>query len=103
MLELNEENFNKEVIESNVPVLVGFWRQGCGSCAPIFSLMEDVKKDIGLKAKVGTLNVLENPETARKHKVPAVPTLIIFHNGESKERAVGLRSKETLIEKIESL
>ena len=103
LLKLTDENFEKEVLQSNIPVLVGFWRQGCGACSSLPFVLEEVSKSVGTRAKVGELNIFENPEIAQKYKVPAVPALVIFKSGEAKERAVGLRDKEVLINKLVSL
>jgi len=101
MLELSGENFKKEVLESELPVLVLFWRPGCPACRPLFPIIGEVEEDVEGRAKVGELNVLQNPEIAKEYKVPAVPTMVIFKNGEAKEKAVGLRSKEAIIGRID--
>ncbi len=103
MLELNDENFEREVLKNEQPVLVVFWRPGCGACLTIIPVIEEVAKEFEGRAKVGKLNIFENPETAKEYKVPAVPTLIIFKNGEPIEKAVGLRSKQILINKLNLL
>ncbi len=103
MLELNDENFEREVLKNEQPVLVDFWRPGCGACLAIVPVIEQVAKEFEGRAKVGKLNIFENPETVKVYKVPAVPTLIIFKGGKPIERAVGLRSKQVLIDKLNSL
>ena len=87
-------------MKNEKPVLVGFWRQGCNSCLDLMPLIESIEKEVGSKAEVGELNVLENPEIAKKYEIPGVPTLIIFKKGEPRERAVGLRPKQVLIDKL---
>jgi len=67
------------------------------------TVIDEIDKEVNNKAKVGKLNVFENSEIAEKYKIPAVPTLIIFKNGQAVQKAVGLRSKEVLINKINSL
>lgn len=103
MLELNDENFEKEVLKSEQPVLVVFWRPGCGACLTIAPVIKEVDKEFEGKAKVGKLNIFENPEVAKVYKIPAVPTLIIFKDGEPIEKAIGLRSKQILIDKLNLL
>ncbi len=103
MLELNDENFKSEVLESNQLVLVNFWRPGCGACFKMDPIIEEVAKEVEGKVKVGKLNIFEAPETANKYKIPATPALIIFKGGEPIERAVGLRPKQALIDKLNSL
>lgn len=96
MIDLNEENFKKEVLENEDSVLVCFSKQGCPACNNIMPILREVSKE----GKVGIVNVLESPEIASRYKIPAVPTLIIFKEGKAAERAVGIRPKEVLIEKL---
>ncbi len=103
MLELNDENFEREILKNEQPVLVVFWRPGCGACLAITPVIEEVAKEFEGRVRVGKLNIFENPETAKEYKIPAVPTLIIFKNGEPMEKAVGLRSKQILINKLNLL
>lgn len=100
MLELSENNFKEEVLESTKPVLVAFWRPGCGACSFLSPLLEAIEVEIKDRAKIGRVNIFENPEISERYKIPAVPTIIIFKCGEPKEKAVGLRSKDILINKI---
>ena len=102
-MEFNEDNFNKEVIESNLPVVVFFWKPGCSACANLDQTKEELSKDLDNKAKIGTLNILENPDISKNYKIPAVPTIIIFKNGKAKEKAVGLRPKQVIINRINLL
>ena len=103
MLELDDENFGKEVLKSEQLVLVYFWRPGCGPCLKLDPVIEEVAKEFEGRVMVGKLNIFESPEIATKYGIPATPTLIILKNGEPIERAVGLRSKQTLIDKLNSL
>ncbi len=103
MIELDGDNFEEEVVGCDLPTLVVFWRPGCGACSNIFPILKDLSDELGERAKVGELNVIYAPEIAKKYKVPAVPTMIVFKNGEAKERAIGIRSKEVLLERILSL
>jgi len=103
MLELNDENFESEVLKNEQLVLVDFWRPGCKACLIMIPVIEEVAKELEGRAKVGKLNVAENLETAKAYKIPGVPTIIIFKNGEPIEKAVGLRPKQVLIDKLNSL
>lgn len=103
MLELNDENFEKEVLQSRQPVLVDFWRPGCRACLMMAPVIEEVSREFEDRAKVGMLNMSENPESAKLYKIPAVPTLIIFKDGKPVEKAVGLRQKQVLIDKLNNL
>jgi len=103
MVQFTSENFKREVLQSEKPVLVDFWKPGCGPCESMAPIIKEVEKEVGEKAKVGKMNVLENPETAQNYKIMGVPTLIIFKDGEPKEKAIGLRSKQVIVDKINSL
>ncbi len=95
LVELNENNFNKEVLESEV-ILVSFHSPFCGACINIIPILEDISSQF----KVGIVNIYENRELANKYKIPATPTLIIFKDGKVKEKAVGKRDKDLIIEKM---
>lgn len=103
MLELNDENFEREVLKSEQLVLVDFWMPGCKACLAMTPVIEEVAKELNDRVKAGKLNVAENPETAKVYKIPGVPTLIIFKDGKPIEKAVGLRPKQILIDKLNLL
>ena len=103
MLELNDENFEEEVLKSEKLVLVVFGQPGCGACLTMAPIIEELAEEFGDRIKVGKLNVAENPATAQAYKIPAVPTFIIFKGGKPIEKAVGLRSKRVLADKLNSL
>jgi len=103
MLELNDENFKKEVLESKQLALVDFWRPGCRACLTMMPIIEEVAEEFKVRVRVGKLNINENPETARLYRIPAVPTIIIFKDGQPIEKAVGLRPKQVLVDKLNSL
>lgn len=96
MIELNQDNFKEEI---SGLILVFFWSPACGACVGCFPLAKDLSKYVN----VGMVNVFEEYEIAQEYNIPATPTIIIFKNGVAVERAVGLRSKELLISKMNSL
>ena len=88
-------NFNEEVLQSEVPVLVDFWAVWCGPCqmmAPILHELEAEMPDV----QIGKVNVDEQMDLARQFRVVSIPTLIIFKNGQEVQRMVGVTSKEEL-------
>ena len=103
MLELNDKNFEREVLKSEQPILVDFWMPGCKPCLAMAPIIEEMAKEFKGRVIVGKLNVAENPETAKVYRIPGVPTLIIFKDGKPIEKAVGLRPKQILIDKLNSL
>ena len=103
MLEFTNQNFEGEVLKSQQPVLVDFWSPSCPPCLILLVLIEEIAEEFEGKAKIGKLNVLENSETAKKYKIFGIPTIIIFRDGEIKERATGLRPKQVIADKLNSL
>jgi thioredoxin 1 len=103
MIELNDQNFEEEVLKKEKLVLVSFWRPGCGPCLTMEPIIEEIAKEFNNRIEVGELNIAENPETTKAYRIPATPTLIIFKDGKPIEKAVGLRPKQILIDKLNSL
>lgn len=103
MLELDNQNFEEKVLKNEKLVLVDFWRPGCKPCLTMEPIIEEVAKELEGRVEVGKLNVMENPEIAKTYAIPATPALIIFKEGEPIEKAIGLRSKQVLIDKLNSL
>ncbi len=102
-LTLTDQNFEQEVIKSGKLVLVDFWSPTCSPCLILGPIIEEIAKDFEGKVKVGKLNIFENPKTAEKYEIVGIPTIIIFRDGEMKERATGLRSKQVIADKLNSL
>lgn len=95
-LQITSENFEKEVLQSELPVLVDFYADWCGPCKMMGPVVEELATEFEGKAKVGKLNVDDCPELAAKYKVMTIPTIIVFKNGTPEETSVGVVSKETL-------
>lgn len=95
-LTLNKETFTKEVLESPVPVLVDFWAAWCGPCKIMGPIIEEVAKEYEGKAKVGKVNVDENPELSGEYNIMSIPTIKIFKGGKIVGEVVGAVPKDTL-------
>jgi thioredoxin 1 len=102
-LHFTDDNFQKEVLEADIPVLVDFYADWCGPCKMIAPIIEELTGEYNGKVKIGKLNVDEEADTARKYRVMSIPTLIFFKNGEPVETVVGAVAKKTLQSKIEAL
>jgi thioredoxin 1 len=100
---VNDENFDDEVLRSDIPVLVDFWAEWCGPCKVVGPTVEALASDYQGKVKVAKLNVDDNPEAAGRFGVRSIPTLIVFKDGEAQQAAVGVKPKGQLAEMIEKV
>lgn len=103
VITLTDQNFEKEVLESEMPVLVDFWAPWCMPCRAIAPVIEELAKEFKGKIKVGKLNVDENPATAQKYGIMSIPALIFFKDGAVVEQLIGVQPKQVLVEKIDRL
>ncbi|MEI6675985.1 MAG: thioredoxin [Verrucomicrobiota bacterium] len=103
-LQLTDANFQSEVINSDLPVLVDFWAEWCGPCKMIGPVLDQVAIDLAGQAKVGKLNVDDSRDLAVKYNVRSIPLLLFFKNGEVKDQIVGANvTKEQLKAKLLAL
>jgi thioredoxin 1 len=102
---VNDQNFEAEVLKSEVPVLVDFWAVWCGPCKILSPIVEEIAKEMeGKPVKIAKMNVDENPETPGKYGIMSIPTLIIFKKGVVAEQLTpGIHAKDKLIEKLTAL
>ena len=99
-VKITDENFEDEVTNSNIPVLVDFWAAWCGPCKMLAPVIEELAKEYTGKVKIAKMNVDENMETPNNFSVRSIPTLILFKDGNELDRMVGIVPKSTLEEMI---
>jgi thioredoxin len=99
-LNINDENFQKEVMESEKPVLLDFWAPWCGPCRMVSPVIDEVAGEIE-GVKVVKINVDEQPAIAGKFGVMSIPTLVVIKNGKVVDSSVGVKPKEHIIRMLE--
>jgi thioredoxin 1 len=100
--EVNDTNFDSEVLQSPEPVLVDFWAPWCGPCRQIAPLVEQLAGENAGSAKILKLNVDDAPQAAQAYGVSSIPTLMVFKNGEVVDRFVGVQPKTRLQDAIDA-
>ncbi len=96
LLEVTDENFDRDVLKASEPVLVDFWAAWCGPCKAIAPIVEEVASQYNGKVKVGKMDVDKNVATPQRYGVRGIPTLLLFKNGKVAEQIVGYVPKETI-------
>lgn len=100
---LTESNFESEIANSKVPVIVDFWAEWCGPCRMLGPILEELAKENPETVKVGKINVDDAPNLASKFSVRSIPMLVFFKDGEAKETVVGVQSKDALLKRVAAL
>ena len=97
VITINNENFEKEVLQSRIPVLLDFWASWCGPCRMMSPVVDDIAESMNTSIKVGKINVDECPDLAAKYNVMSIPTFVVIKNGQETGRTVGVQSKDEIV------
>ena len=100
-MELNSSNFQAEVMQSDLPVLVDFWAPWCGPCKMMSPIIDEVAKSLEGKIKIAKVNVDQNQDLAQQQNVMSIPTFVVFKGGQVVDQFSGAMTKEALQEKLE--
>lgn len=100
LIEFTDDNFEEEVLKSDIPVMVDFWAVWCGPCKIIAPVVEELSNEFEGKFKIGKLDVDNNQNVSMKYGIRSIPTLLIFKNGEMVDQLVGALPKAKIAEKL---
>ena len=102
-IEINEANFESEVLQSTQPVLVDFWAEWCGPCKMIAPVLHEIAVEQAGRVKVAKVDVDANPALAARFGIQSIPTLLYFAGGEVRDKTIGAVSKKAILSKLEQL
>jgi thioredoxin 1 len=102
LLNITDDNFETEVLQSNEPVLIDFWAVWCGPCRMIAPIVEEMAGEYAGKAKIAKLDVDANPNVAMKYGIRSIPTILIFKDGKVVEQIVGAVPKQKLVNALDA-
>ncbi|MDO5733813.1 MAG: thioredoxin [Eubacteriales bacterium] len=103
VIELKQDTYEQEVVKSDIPVLVDFWAPWCGPCQMLGPVIEKLSEDYAGKLKVCKVNVDEEMKLAQQFRVMSIPTVYLYKDGEIKEKIIGSRTYEDMVESLKKV
>src|SRR5881409_1232319 len=103
VIKLDESNFDRELTQSDKPVIVDFWAEWCGPCKMIAPLLDEIAKEKAESVKVAKVNVDDNQSLSSKFNIRAIPSLLFFKNGQLRDQITGMTNKKDLLGRLEAL
>ena len=103
VLKITEQNFENEVLKSNIPVIVDFYADWCGHCKMMSPIIDSIAEELGDKIKIGKINTDENINLAGQYGVMSIPTILVIKNGEVAKSFIGVTDKETIISELNNI
>lgn len=97
---VTDDNFDKEVLQSDIPVLVDFWAEWCMPCKMVEPIVDQIAEEYSGKLKIGKVDVDSNPQISMKYGIRSIPTLLIFKNGQAVDQIIGAVPKKNILAKL---
>jgi thioredoxin 1 len=97
---LTDDNFDAEVLKSDIPVLVDFWAEWCMPCKMVEPIVDQIAQEYAGKLKIGKVDVDSNPQISMKYGIRSIPTLLIFKNGQPVDQIIGAVPKKNILQKL---
>ena len=103
VLKITEENFENEVLKSNIPVIIDFYADWCGPCKMMSPIIDTISEELGDNVKVGKINTDENTNLAMQYGIMSIPTILIIKNGEIAKSFIGVTDKVTIVNELNNI